>query len=458
MNKTLKRVLITIGIVVVIFIIWKVVAGGEGKGEKIAVEKATRRTIIETVTASGQIYPEVQVKISPDIAGEITELNVEEGDSVKKGQVLARIYADIYSITRDQASSQVSQTQATVANNEIALDAFNANLNQAKQAYDRNKTLFDQKVISKAEFEQYETTLRSAQANYSAAQQNIKSLKANEQAAQSGLSKANKDLGRATLTAPMDGVISSLQVKRGERVAGNNFNVGTEMMTVADMSVLEVRVDVGENDIVKVNIGDSSDIQVDAYNSRKFKGIVTQIASSTTTSSTSSSTNDVTNYEVRIRLNPDTYKDLIDPTKPKKFPFRPGMNARADIKTKRKDNVLAVPIVAVNARVKGSDQSIADKKKQEENNKKDNGDDQNNDQPVTVDSDDLEEVVFVLQKDNTVKKVLVKSGIQDINYIEVSGLQEGDQVVIGPYTAISKTLKNGMKVKVVDKDKLFEKK
>ena len=458
MNKTLKRVLITIGIVVVIFIIWKVVAGGEGKGEKVAVEKATRRTIIETVTASGQIYPEVEVKISPDIAGEITELNVEEGDSVEKGQVLARIYADIYAIQRDQASSQVSQTQANVANNTLALDALNANLNQAKQAYDRNKTLFDQKVISKAEFEQYETTLRSAQANYSAAQQNIKSLKANEQAAQSGLSKANKDLGRTTLTAPMDGVISSLQVKRGERVAGNNFNVGTEMMTVADMSVLEVRVDVGENDIVKVNIGDSSDVQVDAYNSRKFKGIVTQIASSTTTSSTSSSTNDVTNYEVRIRLNPDTYKDLIDPTRPKKFPFRPGMNARADIKTKRKDNVLAVPIVAVNARVKGSDQSIADKKKQEENNKKDNGDDQNNDQPVTVDSDDLEEVVFVLQKDNTVKKVLVKSGIQDINYIEVSGLQEGDQVVIGPYTAISKTLKNGMKVKVVDKDKLFEKK
>ncbi|MEO8403528.1 MAG: efflux RND transporter periplasmic adaptor subunit [Chitinophagaceae bacterium] len=458
MNKTLKRVLITIGIVIVIFIIWKVVAGGEGKGEKIAVEKATRRTIIETVTASGQIYPEVEVKISPDIAGEITELNVEEGDSVKKGQVLARIYADIYAIQRDQASSQVSQTQANVANNTLALDALNANLDQAKQAYDRNKTLFDQKVISKAEFEQYETTLRSAQANYSAAQQNIKSLKANEQVAQSGLSKANKDLGRAALIAPMDGVISSLQVKRGERVAGNNFNVGTEMMTVADMSVLEVRVDVGENDIVKVNIGDSSDIQVDAYNSRKFKGIVTQIASSTTTSSTSSSTNDVTNYEVRIRLNPDTYKDLIDPARPKKFPFRPGMNARADIKTKRKDNVLAVPIVAVNARVKGSDQSIADKKKQEENNKKENGDDQNNDQPVTVDSDDLEEVVFVLQKDNTVKKVLVKSGIQDINYIEVSGLQEGDQVVIGPYTAISKTLKNGMKVKVVDKDKLFEKK
>jgi HlyD family secretion protein len=457
MNKKLKWTLIIVGAIVLLLVIGKVVAGGGNNGEKVAVEKVAKRTIIETVTASGQIYPEVQVKISPDVAGEVTELNVEEGDSVKKGQVLARIYADIYALQRDEASSQVSQSQATVANNEEALDVFNANLAQAKQAYDRNKTLYDQKVISKAEFEQYETTLRSAQANYNAAQQNIKSLKASAQAAQTGLSKANKDLGRTTLVAPMNGVISSLQIKRGERVAGNNFNVGTEMMTVADMSVLEVRVDVGENDIVKVNIGDSADIQVDAYNSRKFKGYVTQIASSTKTTSSSTS-NDVTNYEVRIRLDANTYKDLIDPARPKKFPFRPGMNAKADIKTKRKDNILSVSIVAVNARVKGSDQSIADKKKEEEKNKKDQEDNQDNNDVVTVNSDDLEEVVFVLQKDGTVKKTVVKSGIQDINYIEVSGLQDGEEVVIGPYTAISKTLKNGMKVKVVPKDKLFEKK
>jgi len=250
MNKTLKWILIVLGVIVLLFIIVKVVAGGGNNGEKVAVEKAAKRTIIETVTASGQIYPEVEVKISPDISGEVTELNVQEGDSVKKGQVLARIYADLYALQRDQASSQVNQSAATVANSQAGLEALNANLSQAKQAYDRNKTLFDQKVISKAEFEQYETTLRSAQANYNAAQQNIKSLQANQQAAQTGLTKANKDLGRTTLVAPMNGVISSLKVKRGERVAGNSFNVGTEMMTVADMSLLEVRVDVGENDIV----------------------------------------------------------------------------------------------------------------------------------------------------------------------------------------------------------------
>jgi len=459
MNKTLKRILIIAGIVILALLAVKFLAGGNDKGEKVAVEKVTKRTIIETVSASGNIYPEVEVKISPDISGEITELNVEEGDSVRKGQVLARIFADIYALQRDEAASQVGQTEATVANSQAALEATRASLEQAKQAYDRNKKLYDQKVISQAEFEQFETTYRSAQANYNAALQGIKGLQANVRAAQTGLTKANKDLGRTTLVAPMSGVISSLKVKRGERVAGNSFNVGTEMMTVADLSIMEVRVDVGENDIVKVNIADSADIELDAYNNRKFKGIVTQIAASTKSNSlTSVSTNEVTNYEVRIRLEKDSYKDLIDPSRPKNFPFRPGMNARAEIKTKRHDNVIAAPITAVNARVKGSDQSIADKRK-ESTAGTENENNEDADLAATSISDELEEVIFVLQKDGTVKKVVVKSGIQDINYIEIlNGLKGGEEVVIGPYNAISKTLKDGMKVKVVTKDKLFEKK
>ncbi|HRO69503.1 MAG TPA: efflux RND transporter periplasmic adaptor subunit, partial [Chitinophagaceae bacterium] len=287
-------------------IIAKLVGGKDGKGEKVAVEKVSKRTIVETVTASGNIYPEVEVKISPDISGEITELNVQEGDSVKKGDVLARIFADIYALQRDEAASQVGQTQASVENSKAALEATKATLDQAKQAYDRNKMLFDQKVISQAEFEQFETNYRSAQANYNAALQSIRGLQANVVAAQTGLTRANKDLGRTTLVAPMDGVISSLKVKKGERVAGNSFNVGTEMMTVADMSVMEVRVDVGENDIVKVNIGDSADIELDAYNNRKFKGVVTQIASSTNATAAAAATNDLTTYEVRIRLDRDS--------------------------------------------------------------------------------------------------------------------------------------------------------
>jgi HlyD family secretion protein len=424
--------------------------GKQDTEEKVAVGKAVTRTIIESVNASGKIYPEVEVKISPDISGEITELNVEEGDSVVKGQVLARIYADIYALQRDEASSRVQQTSASVRNTQEGLEALRANLEQAQMNYDRNKKLYDDKVISKAELEQFETSVRSARANLRAAEQTLQSLQASVQGTQVGLSRANKDLGRTTLTAPMSGVISSLKVKKGERVAGNSFNIGTEMMTVADMSVIEIRVDVGENDIVKIHIGDSADVEVDAYSKRKFKGTVTKIASSTKSGNALASANDVTNYEVRIRLDPASYQDLLG----QRFPFRPGMNASADIKTRRVENVLAVPIAAVSARLKGGDETLADKKKEQTEAM---GMDQNAETELT--GADLEEVVFVVQPDGTVKKVVVTTGVQDINYIQVlTGLKGNEEVVVAPFAALSKTLKDGGKVTVVPKEKLFEKK
>jgi HlyD family secretion protein len=430
----------------------KLLGGPKDKGVKVTAEKISRRSIVETVNASGKVYPEVEVKISPDISGEIVELNVQEGDSVRRGQVLARIYADIYSSQRDEASARVAQSQATVANSAASLDALKAQLELDKQTFNRNKQLFDEKVISQSEFEQYESKYRSSQAQYNAALQNIRSLQAGVQSAQTQLGAANKNLGRTTLTAPMNGVISMLTVKKGERVVGTAQMAGTEMMRVADLGIMEVRVDVGENDVVKVSIGDSADVEVDAYNNRKFKGIVTQIAASTVKSGASAMTaNDVTNYEVRIRLDRASYADLMDPSKPKKFPFRPGMNASADIKTKRTDNAIAVPITAVAARVKGSDESLEDKKKET---KKEDGD-----EPTPAASlDELEEVIFVLKEDGKVEKRVVNTGIQDINYIQVvNGLKEGEQVVTAPYNAISKTLKSGTKVTVVSKDKLFEK-
>ena len=456
MNKTVKWILFGLLGVIILLVAYKMIAGNKEDGMKVSAEKVTRRTITETVTASGKIYPEVEVKISPDISGEVVELNVEEGDSVQRGQVLARIFADIYALQRDEAASRVNQSAAVVENSKAAIEALQASLDQAKQAYDRNKKLFDDKVISRAEFEGYETTYKSAQANYNAAKQNIKGLQAGVQGAQTGLSSANKNLGRATLFAPMNGVISALTIKKGERVAGNSFSIGTEMMRVADMSVLEVRVDVGENDVVKVHLGDSADVEVDAYNNRKFKGVVTQIASSTKGGAAASaiSSTDVTQYEVRIRLDKNSYSDLIDPTKPKSFPFRPGMNASADIKTKRHDNVLSVPINSVTTRVIGSDKTIADKKKEEEKKQTAEG---KTDEVVTIDNNELEEIVFVVTKEGKAKRVKVKSDIQDINHIEImQGLAEGDEVITGPFNAIGKTLKDGMTVKIVAKDKLFE--
>jgi HlyD family secretion protein len=441
MSKKLKWI---IGILVILILLLVVLskAGVLGKDEGIQVtaEKAQIRNITETVTATGKVFPEIEVKVSPDISGEIVDLDVEEGDTVHRGQVVAKIYADIYSSQRDQASAVVAQSQAQVLNAEAQLGALKATLDQTQAAYNRQKTLLDQKVISQAEFETAQQAYESAKANYTAAQSSIKANQANVQNALAGLNSANKDLQRATIIAPMDGVISLLSVKKGERVAGNSFNVGTEMMRIADLSSMEVQVDVGENDIPKVKLGDSAIIEIDAFNNRKFKGIVYKIANpETSLASSSNSSTSVTNYEVHIRLLPSTYNDLIVKGQP--FPFRPNMTASADIQTQTHTNVLSVPLNAVSTR------SLADVRKSDSTNKK----------PIvsnTGDSD-LVEVVFTVQPDGKVKLIPVSTSIQDINNIEItSGLKVNEQVITGPYDIISKMLKQGDKVKVVSKDQL----
>jgi HlyD family secretion protein len=465
MSKKLKWILISLGILLVLLtVLSKAGVFGKDEGKKVTAEKVQKRTIIELVNASGKIYPEIEVKVSPEISGIITELNVQEGDTVKKGQVLARIDADQYNIQRSQAASGVSQTQAQVgasqaqvSNSQAALDALNAQMEQNQRNYDRLKRLFDEKVISRSELDVAEASLRSAKANYNAAVQGIKGASANVQSAraavqqsQATLQRANKDLSRTIITAPSDGVVSLLNVKKGESVAGNSFNVGTEILRIADMQKIEVRVDVGENDIPKVKLGDSALIEVDAYTGRKFKGLVTQIASSNNGAAAqnalSNATSDVTQYKVYIRILAESYMDLLGKGT---FPFRPGMSASADIQTKTHANVLSVPINAVTTREKVDSTKIdTDKKKKDDSDVK----------ATNVDADDLDVVAFILQKDATVKKVKVKTDIQDINYIEVTeGLKEGDEVITGPYELISKTLKEKDKVKKVEKKDLFDK-
>ncbi len=447
MSKTVKWILIGTGLLVVVLFGLKAAgAFGKDEGTKVTAEKVQKRTITEIVNASGKVYPEIEVKVSPDISGEITELAVQEGDSVKKGQVVARIYADIYAIQANQAASGVAQSQAQVDNSQAGLEALKATLDQAEKTYNMQKQLYNDKVISQNEFNTAEATYRSAVANYNAAKQGIRGNVAAVQSAQSNLAKANKDLSRTAVIAPMDGVVSLLSVKKGERVVGSNMMAGTEMLRIADMSKIEIRVDVGENDIPKVKLGDSAVVTVDAYSERKFKGIVTQIASSNNgaasqTVSANTST-DVTNYKVYIRLLPESYADL---TGGKNFPFRPGMSASADIQTKTHNNVLSVPINAVTTR-EIADSTKAVKKPAGEGEEK-----------PAVNANDLEVVVFVLnEQDKTVKKVKVKTDIQDINYIEVSeGLKGNETVITGPYDLVSKDLKEKDRVKVVDKKDLF---
>ena len=450
MNKKLIWTIIILVAVIAAFVGMKK-AGiiGKDEGIKVSSEKVSTRTMIETVKASGKVYPEVEVKVSPDISGEIVELNVNEGDSVKKGQILARIYADIYSTQRDQVAAGVEQARAQLSNSSAGIEGLKATLDNAKASYDRQKKLYTDKVISRSEFDQAEQAYRSAEANYNAAKEGLKGGQASIRSAEAQLARANKDLSRTTLTAPMDGVISLLAVKKGERVVGTAQMAGTEMMRVADMRSIEVRVDVGENDIPKVKLGDTALVEVDAYTNRKFRGIVYKIANPNVATTTTTST-DVTNYKVHIRLLPDSYADIVKAGKA--FPFRPGMSASADIQTKTNVAVLAVPLNAVTTRDKSSDKAPGEKK---------------DDKPASdasavksVNADDnIQEVVFVLQKDNTVKKTPVKSSIQDLNYIQItSGLQGGEEVITGPYSTVSKTLKDGTLVKVVPKDKLFEEK
>ena len=446
-----KKLIWTLGglLVVIVLLVSLKKAGviGKEQGEEVTTEKVQLRTITESVNASGKVYPEIEVKVSPDISGEIVNLFVEEGDKVTKGQVLAKIYADIYSTQKDQASANVNQSQAQYENIKASIGGLKAVYENTKTTYDRFRKLLDDKIVSKAEFEQTEQNYRSAESSYLGALQTIKSGAAQIQGVRAQLSRAEKDLARTTITAPMDGIVSSMSVKKGERVVGTAQMAGTEMMRVADMKSIEVRVDVGENDITKVKIGDTALVEVDAYNKRKFKGIVYKIANPVTASSLTSSSTDVSNYKVHIRLEPSSYADLIQENS--KFPFRPGMTASADIQTKSKRNVVSIPLNAVTTR---------DKEGNGKETKVSASTSENNGNANASKEEELNEVVFVLQKDNKVKMVKVKTDIQDLNYIEVSGLKVGDEVITGPYSTVSKLLKEGSLVKVVTKDKLYEEK
>ena len=458
MNKLFIRIIIVV-VVVILFLVVAKQAGwiGKDEGTKVSAEKVSKRNITEVVTASGKIYPEKEVKISPDISGEVVELGIsQEGDSVHKGQELAKIYADIYTTQRNQAAAQMDQQQAMVSNIKETLPGLKATMEADKRSLDREKQLLDQKVVSQSEYETAQATYLTALANYMAAQQNVNGNVAGVASARANLDIAAKNLSRTTVVSPIDGVVSLLSIKRGERVVGNSMMAGTEMMRVADMSKIEAIVDVGENDIPKVQLGDSALIEVDAYNNRKFRGIVTQIASSVTTatgSTTTVSTNDVTNYKVHIRLSPDSYKDLIGP---KRMPFRPGMSASADIQTRTHVNVLSVPINSVATREKNTDNAVVGNTEATDNSGNGDNGDAKSDTHTTAGAD-LDEVVFLVMPGDTVKKVKVRTDIQDINYIEIrDGVKEGDQIVTGPYSVVSKTMRSGLRIKVVPKDKLFE--
>jgi len=424
-----KKLLVYLLIVVVVLLIVVVVGKKQGwigqeKGIKVAIEKPEYRKIIEFITANGKVQPETEVKISPDVSGEIVELNVMEGDFVDKGKLLLKIKPDIYVSMRDRAIAALNSSKARLAQAE-------AQFEKNELDFKRNKTLWEQKTISDAEYEAALSAYKVSKAELQSSQSNIKS-------AEASLEEAEENLAKTTIYAPMSGTVSRLNVEQGERVVGTAQMAGTEMLRIADLNRMEVKVEVNENDIVRVAMHDTALIEVDAYMDQKFKGIVTEIANSANVTGTS--TDQVTNFDVKILLLEESYQELVD--KGQKNPFRPGMSASVDILTETKINILSLPIPAITTR--------ADTTSEEKNFEN---------QDEKMNRENLKEVIFVVDDENRAQRIDVKTGIQDNSYIEVAeGADSSLRVVVAPYSVISKKLKKGTLVEVVKRKHLFNSK
>lgn len=448
-NKKLVRYLIIAVIVIIVFIIIGKKAGWiGGKGiTEIYTEKAMLRSIHETVSANGKIQPEKQVKISSDVSGEVVELYVKEGDEVKAGQILAKIDPDIYQSNVERMNATLNNIKANLANSGSRLLQAQAQFDNAKASFERNKQLFDQGAISQSDFDAAKSNFEVAKAEVSAAKQNVSAAEYSVKSTEASVREAEKNLTRTSVYAPVDGVVSKLNVEKGERVVGTTQFTGTEMMIIANINEMEVVVQVNENDIMRVKYNDTTDVEVDAYLNRKFKGIVTEIATSANTTGTTA--DQVTNFDVKIRILRKSYQDLME-GKPLSFtPFRPGMSATVDIKTKYVNNIVSIPIQAVTTRIDST-------KLAEAKDKKPNNQDSENGTEVKP-TEQAKEIVFVYQNGKVLKRE-VKTGVQDNTYIQITeGLKAGDEIVTGPYRIVQKMLKDGQAVKKTDKEKIFTK-
>lgn len=414
-NNKILKILVPLTIVLIVFALIGKKAGWFGKAAtvKVSVENAEKRTIIETITANGKIQPEKEVKITPDVSGEIVELTVREGDNVEKGQLLLRIKPDVYISQRDRSLAAISQARARLSQAE-------AQFIQAELSYKRNKQLYDEETISRSEFEQAEASYLVAKAEVDAARFSVTS-------AEAALKEANENLVKTSIYAPMSGTVSMLLVELGERVAGTGMMAGTDMLRIADLSRMEAQVEVNENDIPRVKLGDTATIEIDAYTDYKFKGVVTEIASSAKT--TGVSADQVTNFDVNILVLPASYETLV--TSHNQNPLRPGMSATVDIRTEIREGIISVPIQSVTTR---TDTTVVVRNLSDEK---------------------IRTLVFITDGERALAKDVI-TGIQDNSYIEIiSGVAEGDRVISAPFSAISKKLSDSTLIEIVKKEDLF---
>ncbi|HEY8780822.1 MAG TPA: efflux RND transporter periplasmic adaptor subunit [Mucilaginibacter sp.] len=444
MGKTTKYILITIGALAVLIIVLKMTGIiGKPKLNQVATEKTTIREINETVTASGKIKPHIEVKISPEVSGEVVELPIKEGDVVKKGELLCKIRPDILKSELDRAIASYNTQKASIGNSKEMLKQAQATYDNQASIYKRDKALYDNKVLTAAEFEAAKASYDGAKAALEAAKQNVIGSTFGLAQSSASVKEANSNLVKTTIYSPVDGVVSKLSIQKGERVLGTQQFAGTEIMTISDLNQLDVNVDVNENDINRIQLGDSSKIEVDAFLGKFFTGVVSEIGSSANVVGTNA--DQVTNFTVKVRISPQSYKDLLIKTAENPNPFRPGLTATVDINTNHAKS-LTVPIQSVTTR---------EEKKTITTVNSDNSMNTNDSNTKNKIAAPVKEYVFVY-KAGRVKQIPVTTGIQDDTYIQVlSGLKSGDEVVSAPFATISKLLNNNMAVKKVDKSKLF---
>ncbi|TAE71698.1 MAG: efflux RND transporter periplasmic adaptor subunit [Bacteroidetes bacterium] len=439
-NNTLKYLLWSVGILVVLIILGRAMGWiGQEKLTEVYTSKAKLTEIVEKVTSSGKIQPETEVKISPEVSGEIVEVLIKEGDSVQQGQLLVRIRPDILRDVVEGARANFNVTRSNLAQTETQLLQRQAELARSKTEFDRAKKLFEEKVTSEIDFLQAKTNYEVLQQQVTAAQRSIDASRYNTQNSQANLNQNINNLARTEIYAPINGTISKLAVEKGEKVVGTAQMAGTEMLRLANLTVMEVEVDVNENDIIKVKRGQRVIIEVDSYASmnRKFEGIVTEIAN---TANNTISADAVTEFKVKIRMLNESYKDLQAQTG-NLSPFRPGMTASVEVITQKKEKVLSVPISAVTTR-------NLDEKNEKDANKTTNT---NTEQKKRVEK--IKQYVFVYNsKEEKSELREVETGASDFENIEIlKGLKEGDEVIVGPYNVVTKTLKDKQKIKKTTK-------
>ncbi len=428
-RKSRRKLYLGLGVggLILLLIIGSVISAKREQPIPITTEKAARRTIVETVSATGKIQPETEVKISPEVAGEIIELPVEDGKEVKKGDMLVKIRPDSYKALLEQQQAAISTAKAVSDQQKAAVEKAEVDLKQAKD-------LFEKKLISQTEMTTAQTTYDAAKAMYQSGLHGI-------EGAQASSSQARDQLSKTTIYSPLDGVVTVLNSKLGERVVATNQFAGTEVMRVADLTHMQAVVDVNENDVVNVKLGDSATVSIDAYGDRQFKGAVEQIANTGKTTGTGTQ-EEVTNFEVKIRLDNHEMR------------LRPGLSCTAEIQTAMVKDVVSVPIQSVTIRTGDtnlSPEEIEQKKQlKEAKEKADNNADVQNErlakQAEKEEREKLKKVVF-LKDGNKAKMVEVTTGIADDADIEIkSGVKPGNEVISGSYSAISRKLKNGARV------------